>query len=153
MSSRSPKNEITCMHQLLQRSLSNAWRFGLWPAELPLRHPVSAIETRFLEVYVFYCFVLRNLRTNETDQKINHTIGLKIGLELRPQDRRNLIWAPIEKKIEKFTTDAIWTRAPRFARTRSARILRTQSISGVEKCVKFSPPGLGQIYFCWKPLL
>ena len=67
-------------------------------AELPLRQSRSANPNRFLDVYVLYCFVLRNKSTIETCQKIDHTIGMKIGLELLTQDKRNRIWAPIEKK-------------------------------------------------------
>ena len=97
-------------------------RFELQHAELPLRQSRSANRDRFLEVYVYYCFVLRNLSTIETDQKIDHTIGMKIGLELRAQDRRNRIWAPVKKNFQKHTSDRNRTRVPSFTGMRSARI-------------------------------
>ena len=97
-------------------------RFAVQPVELPLQQSRSANRNRFLEVYVYYCFVLRNLSTIETCQKIDHTIGMKIGLELLTQDKRNRIWAPIEKKIRKHTSDTNRTRAPHFTGVRSARI-------------------------------
>ena len=45
-----------------------------------------------------------------------------MGLELRPQDRRNRIRDPIEKKDAIFTTNVNQTRAPRFTRMRCARV-------------------------------
>ena len=68
-------------------------RFALDPAELPLQQSRSANPNRFLDVYVLYCFVLRNKSTIETCRKIDHTIGMKIGLELLTQDKRNRIWS------------------------------------------------------------
>ena len=95
-----------------KKLVSNAWRFELQHAELPLRQSRSANRDRFLEVYVYYCFVLRNLSTIETCQKIDHTIGMKIGLELLTQDKRNRIWAPIEKKIDNIPPTRIEPKRP-----------------------------------------
>ena len=63
---------------------------------------------------------------NETRSQKHHTIGFEMGLELRPQDRRNRIRDPIEKKDTKVTTTANQTRAPHFTSMRCARGLCTQ---------------------------
>ena len=73
--------------------------FRIRIAELPLWQSRSANRDRFLDVYVYYCFVLRNLSTIETCQKTDPTIGMKIGLELLTQDKRDWILPPIEQKF------------------------------------------------------